>query len=156
MQDAVLERIRALGIELPEPSRPLASYVPVRQAGDVLWVSGQLPMVGGRVAFQGLVGRELTVEEGARAARACAVMALAQLAAVGPLADLRIVRVGGFVACGPDFTEHPEVVNGASDLLLEVMGEAGRHARAAVGVASLPRGAAVEIEVQAVRMPAGG
>ncbi|MEB3204281.1 MAG: RidA family protein [Candidatus Sericytochromatia bacterium] len=150
--EGVAARLERLGIILPVPVPPLASYVPVVIHGDWVHVSGQLPMVDGRVAHVGRLGDGLTLEEGVAAARACAIMVLAQLASVGPLESFRLVRVGGFVAATPDFTGHPEVINGASDLLMAVLGEQGRHARAAVGVASLPRGAAVEVEALAVRV----
>lgn len=153
--EGVAARLERLGITLPVPVPPLASYVPVVTHGDWVHVSGQLPMVDGRVAHVGRLGDGLTLEEGVAAARACAIMVLAQLASVGPLESFRLVRVGGFVAATPDFTGHPEVINGASDLLVAVLGEQGRHARAAVGVASLPRGAAVEVEALAVRVVSG-
>lgn len=152
--EGVAGRLAGLGIVLPKPTPPLASYVPVQCHGDWVQVSGQLPMVEGRLAHAGRLGHDLSVEDGVAAARACATMVLAQLAAVGPLESFRLIRVGGFVAATPEFTAHPEVINGASDLFLEVLGENGRHARAAVGVSSLPRGAAVEVEVLAVRVVA--
>ncbi|MEB3203723.1 MAG: RidA family protein [Candidatus Sericytochromatia bacterium] len=152
--EGVAGRLDRLGIVLPRPTPPLASYVPVQCHGDWVHVSGQLPMVEGKLAHVGRLGQDLAVEDGVAAARACAIMVLAQLATVGPLESFRLIRVGGFVAATPEFTAHPEVINGASDLFLEVLGENGRHARAAVGVASLPRGAAVEVEVLAVRVVA--
>ncbi len=148
MADSIADRLRALGIELPAPAAAAANYVPVRRSGDLLIVSGQLPMAGGTVQFRGKLGGGVGIEDGQAAARLCAVNILAQVKAV--CGDLeRIVaclRLGGFVACTPDFADHPKVINGASDLMVAVLGEAGRHARAAVGVASLPFDAAVEVE----------
>lgn len=145
-------RLARLGLVLPEPTRPLAAYVPVAPYGPWIFVAGQLPMVEGRVAYVGRVGKDLDLQAGREAARTCALMILAQLAALGPLEDFRLLKVTGFVAAGADFTQHPEVMDAASEFFLEVLGEHGRHARAAVGVVSLPRGAAVEVEAVAVRI----
>lgn len=142
-------RLAELGLELPDIAPAIANYVPVVRAGNLLFVSGQLPMREGNLAYAGRVGETLGPEEGQAAARLCAVNLLAQVRAAldGDLDRVeRVVRIGGFVASAPDFTGQPQVVNGASDLLVEVFGEAGRHARAAVGVNVLPLGAAVEIE----------
>lgn len=142
-------RLAALDITLPPAPKPVASYVPWATSGNLLFVSGQIPVENGIPAFKGLVGRDVTVAQGAEAARLCAVNALAVVkAALGSLDRVRrVVRVGVFVACGADFDQHPKVANGASDLFVEVFGEAGRHARAAVGCPSLPLGVPVEVEL---------
>ncbi|MEO1009535.1 MAG: RidA family protein [Planctomycetota bacterium] len=145
-------RLRELGIELPEAPVPVAAYVPVRLDGDLAYVSGQVPFEGGRLAETGPVGDGgMTLERAQAAARRCAINALAALDAhAGGLDNIAgIVRVGVFVACGSEFTDHPRVGNGASELFVEVFGDAGRHARAAVGCSSLPLGASVEVEVLA-------
>ena len=142
-------RLRELGITLPEPVAPLAAYVGHVRQGDLLFVSGQVPVEGGEPIMTGLLGREVSLEDGQRCARLCAVNILVQVRdACGGDWDRveRCVRLGGFVAATPDFTQHPQVINGASELMGEVMGERGAHARAAVGVASLPRGVPVEVE----------
>ncbi|MFC6884987.1 MULTISPECIES: RidA family protein [Actinomadura] len=143
------ERIRELGLELPEVVKPLASYVPTVRTGSLVYTAGQVPMVRGELPVTGRVGAEVTVEQGIEQARICALNAIAAVKAeVGELSRVaRIVKVVGFVASTPDFGGHPQVVNGASDLLGQVFGEAGVHARSAVGVASLPRNAAVEVEL---------
>jgi enamine deaminase RidA (YjgF/YER057c/UK114 family) len=143
------ERLAALGVTLPQPAAPQAAYVPCVRSGGHVYVSGQIPLVGGSLAYRGRLGDgELTVEDGAQAARACAVNVLAALKAeLGELSRVRrVVKVTGFVASAPGFTEQPKVVNGASELFGEAFGEAGRHARAAVGVAALPLGVPVEVE----------
>ena len=140
-----------MGIALPPPSQPVASYVPVVITGALAYVSGQVPLDEGQLLWSGKLGQELDVEAGAEAARRCALQALAALRArIGSL-DLvqRIVKLGVFVASAPGFTDQPKVANGASDLLVEIFGDDGRHARAAVGVAELPLGAPVEVEVVA-------
>jgi enamine deaminase RidA (YjgF/YER057c/UK114 family) len=143
------ERLRQLGLELPEPARPVANYVPAVRAGKLVFVSGQLCLVKGEVTYRGKVGAELTVEQGYEAARLATLNALAVLRA--ELGDLdrvrRVVRVFGAVNSAPGFNRQPQVVNGASDLLVEVFGEAGRHARTAVGVSELPMDSAVEVEL---------
>ncbi len=150
MADDVEKRLKALGIELPETAAAaVANYVPVARAGDLLFVSGQLPMAEGRLVWIGSVGDSLSVEEGQQAARLCAINMLAQLRAAldGDLGRVkRVVRLGGFVASAGDFTAQPQVINGASDLMVDLFGDAGRHARAAIGVNVLPLGAAVEVE----------
>lgn len=146
---SIEERLRDLGLDLPQAPPPAANYVPYTQSGSLLFVSGQLPIQGGGVAVTGQLGRDLTVEEGQGAARLCVLNALAQAkaACAGDLGRVaRCLKLGGFVNATPEFTEHPKVINGASDLIADVMGEAGRHARFAVGCASLPLGAAVEVE----------
>ena len=140
-------RLAELGITLPEAAAPVASYVPVVVSGGMAFVSGQLPFVNGKLVT-GRLGEDVSLEDGQAAARACGLMILAQLkAALIPLDKVeRVVKLGGFVSSTPDFTDQPKVVNGASDLMAEVFGEAGKHARAAVGVPSLPLGAAVEVD----------
>lgn len=143
------ERLADLGIELPEVVPPLAAYVPVVRTGGHVYTSGQLPLVKGELSVTGKVGAEVSPEEAKEQARICAVNALAAIRSlVGDLSQVvRIVKVVGFVASAPGFTGQPQVVNGASELLGEVFGEAGVHARSAVGVAVLPLDAAVEVEV---------
>jgi enamine deaminase RidA (YjgF/YER057c/UK114 family) len=143
------ERLAALGLSLPPVVAPLAAYVPAVRAGSFVYTSGQLPMVDGQLMSAGKVGTEVGAAEAAALARTCALNALAAAASVaGGLAGIkRVVKVTGFVASAPDFTGQPQVVNGASELLLEVFGEAGRHARSAVGTAVLPLNAPVEVEL---------
>ena len=140
-------RLTELGIVLPKPAAPVASYVAVVVENDVAYVSGQLPFDDGEL-ITGRLGDDVSLEQGQAAARACGLMILAQLkGALIPLDRVsRIVKLGGFVNSTPDFTDQPKVVNGASDLMFEVFGEQGRHARAAVGVPALPLGAAVEVD----------
>jgi len=141
-------RLTAQGITLPAPAAPAANYVPYVIEGGLLTISGQLPIENGAVAVTGKLGAGLGVADGQRAGRLCAVNILAQAqAALGDLGRIRrCIRLGGFVASTPDFTEQHLVLNGASDLIAFVLGDAGKHARAAVGVPSLPRDAAVEVE----------
>lgn len=149
MTSAVEERLRALGIELAAAPAPAANYVPYQVAGDLLIVSGQLPMRDGTVAIKGKLGADVSLDDGQAAARLCMVNVFAQVkAACGGDLDriAQCLRLGGFVNCTPEFTDQPKVINGASDLAVDVLGEAGKHARAAVGASSLPLGAAVEIE----------
>ncbi len=149
MQGRIDRRLEQLRIELPKPAAPAGSYVPFVQVGSLLVVAGQLPMLNGVMEHRGRVGAELSIEDGVAAARLCAVNLLAQAreACEGDLDRvLRVVRLAGFVHAVPGFTEHPRVLNGASELMVDVFGPAGRHARIAVGAASLPLGAAVEIE----------
>jgi enamine deaminase RidA (YjgF/YER057c/UK114 family) len=143
------ERIIELGLQLPDVVAPLASYVPTARAGSLVYTAGQLPIVKGELVETGRVGAEVTPERAADLARICALNAIAALRAeVGELSRVvRIVKVVGFVASAADFYGQPQVVNGASDLLGEVFGEAGRHARSAVGVAVLPRNSPVEVEL---------
>ncbi|MBA9001905.1 RidA family protein [Thermomonospora cellulosilytica] len=143
------ERIAELGLELPEVVAPLASYVPAVRTGSLVYTSGQVPFVKGEPIVTGKVGAEVTLEQAQEAARVCALNAIAALRAeVGELSRVtRIVKVVGFVASAPGFFGQPQVVNGASDLLGEVFGEAGRHARSAVGVTVLPRDVPVEVEL---------
>lgn len=141
------ERLVELGIELPSAPQPVASYIPVKVVGDLAWVAAQIPMQDGAVTVRGKVGGEVTTDEANAGARRCALQALAALqAALGTLDRVKgIVKLDVFVASAPGFTDQPKVANGASDLLVEVFGDDGRHARAAVGVPELPLGAAVEV-----------
>jgi enamine deaminase RidA (YjgF/YER057c/UK114 family) len=143
------QKIADLGLELPEVVAPLAAYVPTVRTGNLVYTSGQVPVVKGEVRFTGKLGADVTVEDGQEAARICALNALAALKAeVGDLAEVkRIVKAVVFVASAPDFTGQPQVANGASELLGEVFGEAGKHARSAVGVAALPLNVPVEVEL---------
>ena len=141
------ERLAELGIILPPAPQPVASYIPVKVVGDLAWVAAQIPMQDGAVTVAGKVGGEVTIDEANAGARRCALQALAALqTALGTLDRVKgIVKLDVFVASAPGFTDHPKVANGASDLLVEVFGDEGRHARAAVGVPELPLGAAVEV-----------
>ncbi|ADI08935.1 MULTISPECIES: RidA family protein [Streptomyces] len=147
---AVEDKLAELGLTLPEVAAPLASYVPSLRSGAYVYTSGQLPMVNGKLGVTGKVGAEVTPEEAKELARICALNALAAVkSAIGDLDKVvRVVKVVGFVASAPDFTGQPGVVNGASELLGEALGEAGVHARSAVGVAVLPLDAPVEVEIQ--------
>jgi enamine deaminase RidA (YjgF/YER057c/UK114 family) len=141
-------RLAELGLTLPTVVPPLASYVPAVQSGNYVYVSGQLPMVEGKLPQTGKVGAEVTTEEATELAKVCALNALAAIESLVGLGRLvKIVKVTGFVASAPGFTGQPAVLNGASNLFGEVLGEQGRHARSAVGVAELPLGAPVEVEV---------
>lgn len=156
MTDEQIEaKLAELGLILPEPAAPVASYVPVVVAGGLAYVSGQLPFIGGELA-RGRLGETFDTEQGYHAARACGLMILAQLkAALGSLARIeRVVKLGAFVSSTDDFTDQPKVANGASDLMASVFGEAGRHARSAVGVPVLPLGAAVEVDCIVAVIPA--
>lgn len=148
MTTTINERLDALGIALPKAAAPAANYLPVTKSGNTLYTSGQLPLHNGKLVHEGLLGRDLTVEQGQEAAKWCAINILAQAqSALGGLEKIkRIVKISVFVASAPDFTEQHLVANGASDILAEVLGDAGRHARSAVGMASLPLNAPVEIE----------
>lgn len=147
MTGRTLQRLAELGIELPKPPAPVASYVPTVIAGSLLFISGQVSLDGGKL-ITGTLGDGLDIETGQRAARACALNLIAQAQmALGDLDRIRAcVKLTGFVNASPDFIDHPKVINGASDLMVQVFGDAGRHARAAVGASSLPLGAAVEVE----------
>ena len=154
MTDAEIDaRLAELGLVLPQAAAPVAAYVPVVIAGGLAHVSGQLPFVGGKLVT-GRLGDDVSLEQGTAAAQACALMLLAQLkAALGSLSRIeRIVKLGAFVNSAADFTDQPKVANGASELMVALLGEAGRHARSAVGVPALPLGAAVEVDaIVAVR-----
>ena len=143
------DKLREMGLQLPQAPKPVATYVPAVRAGDLLFLSGVLPMRNGELAFTGKLGRELTVPQGMDAAKIAVLNALAiakqELGSLDRIA--RVVKVVGHVASAEGFTDQPQVLNGASDLLVSIFGEAGRHARVAIGAAELPRRAAVEIEV---------
>ncbi|HYC38748.1 MAG TPA: RidA family protein [Usitatibacter sp.] len=140
--------LKAKGIDLPNASAPAANYVPFTRTGNIVYVSGQVSQWNGERKFIGKLGAELGVSEGQQAARLCALnlVAHARVAADGDLDRVRVLRLTGYVNSAPDFTNQPQVVNGASDVMVEIFGEAGKHARSAVGVASLPGGVAVEVE----------
>jgi len=142
------DRLAELGIRLPPVPAPVAAYVPAVRTGDLVYTSGQLPLTGGQLQATGRLGAEVSTEEGAAAARTCVLNALAAVdALVGLDAVRRVVKVVGFVASAPGFADQPSVVNGASELLGAIFGPAGQHARSAVGVAELPKGAPVEVEL---------
>lgn len=142
-------RLKSLGIELPPPPRPMGSYVTAARSGNLLFLSGHGPVRDGWILYQGRVGRDLTIEQGQEAARVTGLNLLATVRdTVGSLDRVRrIVKALGMVQCADDFTDHPKVINGFSDLMVEVFGEAGRHARTAVGMGSLPTGIAVAVEM---------
>lgn len=141
-------RLTELGLTIPEPATPVAAYVPAVRVGDLVYISGQLPMVDGQLLARGRVPNEVSVDKAVECARVCALNGLAAIKKeLGSLDEVRrIVRIGCFVACPAGFADQPKIANGASELLAEVFGEAGRHARAAVGSVSLPLNAPVEIE----------
>jgi enamine deaminase RidA (YjgF/YER057c/UK114 family) len=144
------DRLAALGLTLPPVTAPVAAYVPALRTGAYVYVSGQVPVADGKLAGTGKVGAEVSTEEAAQMARTCALNGLAAAASVaaGGLGGIRrIVKVVGFVASAPGFSGQPQVINGASELLIEVFGEDGRHARSAIGVAELPLNAPVEVEM---------
>lgn len=149
MTDEISKRLETLGITLPVAAAPAANYLPYVISGNTLYLSGQLPVEGGKVAVTGIVGKDVTLDEAKRAAELCAINILAQASAAlgGDLTRVkRLIKINGFVASAPDFTSQHLVINGASDLLVNVLGEAGKHARAAVGMACLPLNASVEID----------
>jgi enamine deaminase RidA (YjgF/YER057c/UK114 family) len=148
MSETIEKRLSDLGVTLPVAAAPAANYVPYVRTGDLLFPSGQLPMKDGKLAFTGLLGRDLDTAAGKEAAKYCAINVLAQAkAALGDLEKIRrLVRITVYVASMPDFTEQHLVGNGASDLFAQVLGERGKHARIAIGMASLPLNAAVEVE----------
>ncbi|MBM3514149.1 MAG: RidA family protein [Alphaproteobacteria bacterium] len=148
MAGCIEQRLKDLGISLPVAATPIANYVPAVRTGNLVFIAGQLPLKDGQVAVEGKLGESVSLEQGIQAARLCAFNILAQAkGAVGDLDNVvRIVKLTGFVACTPSFTQHPQIVNGASDVMVDVFGDIGSHARAAVGAPSLPRNAAVEVE----------
>jgi enamine deaminase RidA (YjgF/YER057c/UK114 family) len=148
MGETIENRLAALGVALPAAAAPAGSYLPFMRSGDLLFTAGQLPLKDGKLLFAGLAGRDVDVEKGREAAKLCAINVLAQVkAALGDLEKMRrLVKSTVFVASAPDFTEQHLVANGASDFLAEALGDRGRHVRAAVGTASLPLNAAVEVE----------
>jgi enamine deaminase RidA (YjgF/YER057c/UK114 family) len=146
---AVEMKLNQLGLNLPDAPKPVAAYIPAKQTGNLVFTAGQLPMVNGELISKGLLGQDVEIDEANKAARICTLNALAAIK--GVIGDLdrikQIVRVVGYVASVPTFTQQPAVVNGASELLLEIFGENGKHARSAVGMAVLPLNASVEIEL---------
>ncbi|MGA0083123.1 MAG: RidA family protein [Candidatus Nanopelagicales bacterium] len=142
-------KIKELGLQLPEPPKPLAAYIPAKQTGNLVFTAGQLPMVNGEIILKGLLGQDVEIEPAYNAAKICTLNALSAIKGViGDLDKIKqVVRVVGYVASVPTFTQQPAVVNGASEFLLEVFGDKGKHARSAVGMAVLPLNAAVEIEL---------
>ncbi|MEO7426166.1 MAG: RidA family protein [Fibrobacteria bacterium] len=142
------KRLQTLGLSVPAAPKPQGTYVPAVRTGNLVFVAGQLPMREGKLIFTGKVGREVSLEQGQEAARVCFLNALAALAFLGisPAQVTRVVRLGGFVQCVDGFSEQPKVINGASDLCRALFGDAGAHARLAVGVHALPLNAPVEIE----------
>ncbi|MGA1043415.1 MAG: RidA family protein [Burkholderiaceae bacterium] len=145
----IADRLKELGIELPRPVQPVANYLPYRWSGSLLFIAGQIPLQNGALPYLGKVGVDLSIEQGQAAARLCAINILAQVNAAlhGNLDRVNAcLKLGGFVNCAPDFSDQPTVINGASDLRVDVFGEKGRHARAAVGSNALPRNVAVEVD----------
>jgi enamine deaminase RidA (YjgF/YER057c/UK114 family) len=145
----VESKLNELKISLPDVPKPVAAYIPAKQTGNLIFTAGQLPMVNGELISKGLLGQDVEIDEANKAARICTLNALAAIKGViGNLDRIKqIVRVVGYVASVPTFTQQPAVVNGASELLLEIFGESGKHARSAVGMAALPLNASVEIEL---------
>jgi enamine deaminase RidA (YjgF/YER057c/UK114 family) len=148
MSGLIEARLAELGITLPRPMAPIANYVPYVRTGDLVVVSGQVPAADGRIAITGKLGADVSVDQGKEAARLCFINVLVHLkAACGELDRVRrVVRLGGFIACTPGFTQQARVMNGASDLAVAAFGDAGRHARTTIGVPALPADAAVEVE----------
>lgn len=148
MSETIDNRLEAMGIRLPVAAAPAANYVPYVISGNLLYLSGQLPMEDGKIAVTGLAGADVDLAAAQRAAELCAINILAQAkAALGDLGRIaRVIKLNGFVASAPGFTEQHLVINGASNLIANVLGDAGKHARAAVGMAALPLNAAVEID----------
>ncbi len=149
MAELIEVKLAELGITLPRPAPPIATYVPYVVTGDLVVISGQLPLLDGKLLVTGKLGGTVALEAGQQAAQRCFINLLAQLKAAcgGDLDRVRkVVRLGGYIACTPEFTRHAEVMNGASDLAVAVFGEVGRHARTTVGVPALPLDAAVEVE----------
>ena len=149
MAGTVEQRLIDMGIELPQPAAPAANYIPFVISGNLIFVSGQITMLNGDLQYLGKVGDNLSVDDGYQAARICAINLIAQVreACFGDLDRVtQVVKLDGFVNCTPDFTDQPKVINGASDLIAEAFGDAGKHARFAVGAPSLPLGIAVEVD----------
>ncbi|MEI2641650.1 MAG: RidA family protein [Candidatus Nanopelagicales bacterium] len=144
---SVAQRLADLGLVLPEVPAPVAAYVPAVRSGAMIYTAGQLPFVSGELLRTGLVGAEVGVSDAVECARQCALNALAAVASQANLDEIRVVKVVGFVASAAGFTAQPQVLNGASELIGDVLGEKGVHARSAVGVAALPLNAPVEVEV---------
>ena len=143
-RDELQRKLRDLGHDLPPPMKPVASYIPARKVGDFIYVSGQLPGKNGQMLVTGPVGSKVSLEDAQAACRQCVLNGLAAAIEVGEISG--VLRVGGFVQCDAGYADQPKVVNGASDFLQEVFGDAGRHVRAAVGVNALPLDASVEVE----------
>ena len=148
MSSSIVDRLSELGIVLPEAAAPAANYVPYLVNGDMLHISGQLPMQDGKIAYTGTLGAGVETAQGVEAARLCAINILAQAqAALGDLEKIvQVIRLNGFVNSAEDYGDHPAVINGASNLVADVLGDRGKHTRIAVGVTNLPFGAAVEID----------
>lgn len=148
MVDSTTQKLKELGLALPALAVPVASYVPAVRTANLIYTSGQLPLVSGTLAYQGKVDAEVSPADAVEAAHTCTLNALAAIASLAHLDSLvRVLKVVGFVSSAPGFTGQPAVINGASDLLLSVFGDAGQHARSAVGVAELPLNAPVEVEL---------
>jgi enamine deaminase RidA (YjgF/YER057c/UK114 family) len=145
----VEQKLQSMGIKLPETPKPVAAYIPALKVNDLIFTSGQIPMVGGEIKYKGKLGADISIEQGYQAAKICALNALSAIK--GVLGDLdrleQVVKVVGFVASTKGFTDQPAVINGASEFLQEILGEKGTHARSAVGVAELPLGVPVEVEL---------
>ncbi len=149
MAGKIETRLQELGIELPEAAAPAANYIPYVVSGKLIFIAGQITFKDGKIEYTGKVGEDLSVDDGYQAARLCGLNLLAQAkAAAGGDLDWikRVVKLGGFVNSGPDFSNQPEVINGASDLMVDIFGDNGKHARFAVSAGSLPRNVAVEID----------
>lgn len=142
-------KLKEMGLAVPVPAKPVAAYIPVTRTGNLVFTSGQIPMVQGELRYRGKLGREFTIEQGYDSARICALNCLGAIKAeIGDLDRIRrIVKVVGFVASAEGFSDQSKVINGASELLMAIFGEAGRHARSAVGVAELPMGCPTEVEM---------
>ncbi len=143
------QKLEELGLTLPEVPKPVAAYVPGARSGNIIYTSGQIPFENGVLVYKGRLGEDLVLEDGYKAARLCCLNCLGIIKSmVGNLNKVKkIIKINGFVNSSPDFTDQPKVINGASDLCLDVFGEKGKHARAAVGTSGLPLGAAVEVEI---------
>ena len=148
----VLEKLKEMGLTLPECPKPVAAYLPVQTAGKLIYASGQTAWVDGKLLYAGKVGGGVSVEEAYESAKLSAVNCLSAIATVADLDAIRIVRVTGYVNAVPEFGDQPKVINGASELLVALYGENGRHARSAIGVGNLPTNASVEVEIIAERV----
>ena len=149
MAGTVEQRLTEMGVKLPKPAAPAANYIPFVTTGKIVFVSGQLTILNGKLMYLGKVGDTLSTDDGYKAAQICAINLIAQVkeACFGDLDRvLQVVKLGGFVNCTPDFTDQPKVINGASDLIAKAFGESGKHSRFAVGASSLPLGVAVEVD----------
>ena len=146
---SVEEKLKAMGLSLPKPPKPVAAYIPAVKTGNLIFISGQIPVVNGELKYKGKVGKDLSIEDGYEAAKICVLNALSIVKGMTGSLDKvkRIVRVVGYVNCSDNFEEPHKVVNGASELLVEIFDERGRHARLALGTNTLPLGAAIELEM---------